>query len=58
MVELMRSNLTKAQDWQKRYYDVHHSNASYTIGNQVLLSTKHLNVSGDKKLLPCFIGPF
>ena len=28
------------------------------MGYKVLLSTKHLNVMGDRKLVPNFVGPF
>ena len=28
------------------------------MGNKVLTSMKHLNVTGDRKLIPHFIGPF
>ena len=28
------------------------------MGDEVLLSIKCLNVTGDRKLVPCFVGPF
>ena len=28
------------------------------MGDKVLLSTKHLNVTGDRNLVPRFVGPF
>jgi hypothetical protein len=48
----------------KEYYDKHHRDVKYTVGSQVLLSTKHINLQraggGDscRKLMPRYIGPF
>ena len=53
-----------AQQRQKRYYDMFRRDTSFQEGEDVLLSTKNLNLrrTGDKgstpKLLPKWIGPF
>lgn len=49
-----------AQDRQKKYADVARRPVEYTVGQQVMLNTKHINFKGPncKKLLPKFIGPF
>ena len=51
--------LVAAQQRQKAYYDKHHSDVTYELGQQVLLSTKNFHWSlGSSKLWPKFIGPF
>ena len=56
--------LTSAQQRQKRQYDKSHREVSFNEGDQVLLSTKHINMRTPigtrttKKLLPKWIGPF
>jgi hypothetical protein len=67
-VERLRSTLTlaiklliAAQQRQKAYADKHRIERSYEIGEQVLLSTKYLNIKHGEtncKLLPKWIGPF
>ena len=49
-----------AQQRQKRYYDMHHKFQEHGIGEQVLLSTKNLNIktTGTPKLWPRWVGPF
>ncbi|KAJ9515257.1 hypothetical protein QJQ45_002387 [Haematococcus lacustris] len=44
---------------QKAYYDMNHTDAKFQVGDQVLLSTKHLRFKnpGSPKLLPLYIGP-
>ena len=46
-----------AQAAQKRFYDAHHRFVEYQVGEQVLLSTEHLQLMGSCKLLPRFVGP-
>ena len=59
-----KNHLQAAQQRQKNYYDMSRRDVSFTEGEEVLLSTKHLNLrrTGDKgstpKLLPKWIGPF
>ena len=36
----------------------HKAIVDFSMGNKVLLSTKQLNVTGDRKLVPSFVGPF
>lgn len=56
--------LQAAQQRQKVYYDSRRRDVSFQEGEEVLLSTKHINLrrTGDKgstpKLLPKWIGPF
>jgi hypothetical protein len=58
---LARKLLIAAQQRQKAYEDKHKIERSYEIGEQVLLSTKYLNIKHgetNRKLLPKWIGPF
>jgi hypothetical protein len=58
---LARKSLIAAQQRQKAYADKHRIEKSYKVGEQVLLSTKYLNIKHGKtncKLLPKWIGPF
>jgi hypothetical protein len=56
--------LAAAQQRQKAYYDKSHREISFTIGEEVLLSTKHIHMrtaggrQSTPKLLPKWIGPF
>ena len=54
--------LQAAQGRQRRYADKARRDVSYAVGDQVMLSTKNLNLvnkaAGIKKLLPLWIGPF
>ena len=49
-----------AQQRQKRYYDLKHRFQQHGIGDQVLLSTKTLQIKtvGTPKLWPRWVGPF
>jgi len=49
-----------AQNRQKLYADKKRTPVSYEIGQEVLLSTKNLNITnmGTRKLVPRFIGPY
>ena len=56
-----RQRLKAAQDRMKAYADRHRREPpSFQVGDEVLLSTKHLRFphSKTRKLLPRFIGPF
>jgi hypothetical protein len=58
---LTRKLLIAAQQRQKAYADQHRIERSYKVGEQVLLSTKYLNIKHGKtnrKLLPKWIGSF
>jgi hypothetical protein len=58
---LARKLLVAAQQRQKAYADKHRTEKSSKIGEQILLSTKYLNIKDGKtnrKLLPYGIGPF
>jgi hypothetical protein len=55
--ETARTRLTEAQARQEKAANRHRREEVYTVGQQVMLSTKHL--SGYKHKLTCrFIGPF
>jgi hypothetical protein len=59
-IQNVQSNLRKAQDRQKFYADTRRRDVKFSVGDQVLLSTKNLNFQtvGTRKFLPKFIGPF
>jgi Integrase zinc binding domain/Chromo (CHRromatin Organisation MOdifier) domain len=52
--------LADAQARQKAYADKHRSDVTFSVGDQVLLSTKNLSLKGDdpRKLWPKYVGPF
>lgn len=57
-------HMQAAQSRDKAYYDSNRSHTTFAVGDQVLLSTKHLRLrpAGDEttatKLLPKYIGPY
>lgn len=55
-----KKHLLAAQNRQKSYADTKRRELSFDVGAQVLLSTSNikLKISGAKKLLPRWIGPF
>ena len=56
-----RGNLAKAQERQKRYADKKRRPLQISVGDEVLLSTKYLNIAGAgpcHKFGPLYIGPF
>jgi hypothetical protein len=61
-VEVACSRLKQAQDRQKAYADSKCRDITFHHGQQVLLSTKNINIKagpeGTRKLLPRFMGPF
>lgn len=57
-LEQAKLNLIQAQQRQKAQADKRRSDAQYAVGDQVLLTTRHLRMPGAKKLHPKFIGPF
>jgi len=60
LVQRTKAELAAAQQRQKYYYDLRTRDVEFKVGQQVLLSTKNLSlkVSGVRKLMPCYIGPF
>jgi hypothetical protein len=57
----VRGKLLVAQERMKRYADHHRRDASFNVGDRVLLSTEHLKPSDPKfnrKLAHLFCGPF
>jgi hypothetical protein len=55
-----RRCLQSAQDRQKYYFDKNVTPVTFKVGQEVLLSTKNINLKhpGSNKLLPRWIGPF
>ena len=59
-----KKHLQAAQQRQKRYADLHRREVSFTVGDQVLLSTANIHLrhtddtSTSNKLLPRWVGPF
>jgi hypothetical protein len=59
-----RDNMLKAQSLQKKYADQHRRAETYTVGDEVLLSTRDLKLVVDPlnkraaKLTSRFVGPF
>jgi len=52
--------LQAAQQRQKAYADMHRRDVQFTVGDQVLLSTKNLTLRmvGSSKMMPKYISPF
>ena len=57
-----RSNIEKAQQRQAKYADQHRREVTFSVGDEVLLSTEHLRMVGSDKRTPKFtfkyLGPF
>ncbi len=57
-----RSNIEAAQQRQAKYADKHRRDITFQVGDQVLLSTEHLQLKGADRRTPKFshkyIGPF
>ena len=58
IVEEAKKQLKKAQEYQKRYFDAHHRQLKFEIGQKVLPSTNNLKLPGIRKLPPRWVGPF
>ena len=43
IMENAKKQLQKAQEYQKRYFDAHHRQLEFEVGQKVLLSTKNPN---------------
>jgi len=55
----MRAKLQNAQEYQTKHYNMAHKATQYAIGDQVLLSTRHLRSPRPKRKLDYkFLGPF
>lgn len=50
--------LKRAQDRQKSTADKHRRDVSFAVGEKVLLSVRNLRLTGKRKLLPKWVGPF
>ena len=60
-IKKAKESLAKAKDKQKHYADQKRRDVAYTVGAEVLVSTKNIklkNPAGVHKLLPCWMGPF
>ena len=42
LVEEAKRNLARVQEYQKRYYNAHHHQLKFDVGDRILLSTKNL----------------
>ena len=60
MIDQARKQIIKSQEAQKIQADKHRRDHSFKIGDQVLLSTRNLNLpmKFSKKFSPRFIGPY
>lgn len=55
----VQSNLTKAQEYQKKYADQHRRHDTFKLNDRVLLDTSDITfTTGSKKLLDKYIGPY
>jgi hypothetical protein len=50
--------MKRARDYMQSQYNKHHKPRDYQIGDYVLLKTTHLHMSGPKKFIPRYVGPF
>ena len=50
--------LAAAQARMKKNADTHRRELKFSVGDQVLLSSKNIRLTGVRKLLPRFLGPF
>ena len=57
-MEEAKKQLKKAQEYQKRYFEVHHRQLGFGVGQKVLLSAKNPKLRGIRKLYPRWFGPF
>src|SRR6185312_13551201 len=59
-LERARDNLKHAQEQQAKYADQHRRAVSYKVGDQVWLSSEHLNIGPErsKKLEHRYYGPY
>ena len=62
MIEMAREHaaecIDSAFDDAKRRWDEHHAPPKIAVQDQVLLSTKHFNIMGSRKLKDPWVGPF
>ena len=57
-VRSAKAHLRAAQDRQKAAADKRRRDVTLAVGDQVLVSTKNLQLSGPRKLMPRWVGPF
>ena len=57
---VLTSSLRRAQERQKRHYDKSRREVVWTVGQEVLLSTRNVKfrASGTPKFMPKYIGPY
>ena len=57
IVDRITKNLKDAQQRQKRYADKHRMHIEYKIGDKVLINTKNIQGTGNRKFREKYIGP-
>jgi len=50
--------LQTSQDLMKQYADKKRRHVQFSVGDRVMLSTKHIKLGGSRKLSPKWLGPF
>ena len=50
--------MARAQAYQKKYFDKHHRDVEFTVGQEVLLSSSHIPLAAGRKLGQRWLGPF
>ena len=58
LVEEAHTALHKSQESQACNYNEKHMPMEFAVGDLVMLSMQNLNLTGNHKFKPCFVGPF
>ena len=57
-MEKAKVALRHAQQYQSKWHNFRHYTVNFNMGDSILLSMHHIDLKGNHKLKPCFIGPF